>query len=204
MSDHAGRAFDGSVTYGRRVAESDFDKSEFFENAYWTRVLELAVFLDRDGIHQAAANSSRRHRRALKRIEPLGRWSLDYVDAVAKRFALWSTRRNWHWDGTGFSEPEAPGGLMWHLDVELRRRLELKLAADDQLDADQAAASRGEAEKTAAGLAEHLDFSPEADDDYDLGLVAEHFRWVCEDIDDLLNQAGAPSDTTETGTDSDE
>jgi len=177
-----------------------------FGAAYWQRAEEMAALVQgSDQPQLLAAVRSNRGRRAVKRFVSRmpaggGPLSVDDVDTVCKRFALWTVRLKLDWgrheaprlDGANMLGHALTSGI-YDLDVHLRRQVEHLLLQRRQ-DPPAAHHLRALVEARAGETAAAIDVSHVSDmtcDHWD--EVRESFDAICNDLDGLLTLAGSPS-----------
>jgi len=125
---------------------------------------------------------------------------LGELDEVAKRFALWSVRKQWDWDvviprasGIDSELGEQITDDIWELDVTLRKSVEGAARAGDS---NRARTLRPVIEGAAGELAASIDVARSAltdqDVSYEVGQIVEYCDVVGNDLDAFLTRAGAP------------
>lgn len=126
--------------------------------------------------------------------------SLEEIDRIAKRYAMWEVRRKFDWGQYSPDISEATRTIdtglyrgMYELDVTLRRQVEelLRSRGEDKERADHV---RTLVAAKAGALAADLDLRHLVSDQYhkEWDVIAEYFDLVCDDLDALLSLAGSP------------
>lgn len=185
------------------------NRSVVFRQAYWGRIEELVALLDEAGQEQAvtAARAARLGRKTVRRFQDVARavrpgpLTIDGADEVAKRYALWETRRMFDW---GFypqgvqpatrSVDEALSSGIYELDVTLRREVETLLRTSTGEVSTRAASLRVAVEATAGRLAADLRIAATMGDQLpDWARINDDFDIVCNELDALLRLVGSQS-----------
>lgn len=181
-------------------------RSLTFRIAYWARIQELVRLMTKDdqGRASSAAQDAGIDRRAMRAIRQAtesghGNLTLEAADAIAKRYALWTTKRKFDWGtyppsvaaDTRVIDGQLTSGI-WRLDVELRREVE-SLLTDENRDVTEAAELRNRIEAAAGELAASLALAATWHQQHEAwDGIAGYFDEVCNDLDAALSLAGAP------------
>lgn len=190
-----------------RLVREQSRRSIVFKVAYWERVTELAPLLSPEGQVRVvegaqAAGVDRRISKALRLAVAAahGDLSLETVDAMAKRYALWATRRRFDWDNYPATVEQQTRNInkalltaLWALDVDLRRDIE-RLVMSGHDDRAAAIRLREQVEALAGKLAADLALAAEWRQHHPVwDEIAQDFDPICNDLDDWLGRAGSPS-----------
>jgi hypothetical protein len=178
-----------------------------FRIAYWDRTISLAGLVNTEGQQQmllggGEGNLWKKQRRQIEAAVAAhsGSLTLGQADEIAKRYALWTVRYRFDW-GRG-DVRKAPIELqkldkeicengIWKLDVVLRKKIEKLLLRDGEPSA--AVALRHSIETEAGRLAANLEQAtlfPIRPSDW--AEVVKYFDPVCNELNNLLTEAGSP------------
>lgn len=127
---------------GSVLRMQDAARSADFQAAYWDRIVELAQLMSDRDRRQATALAKRRIAKKIKRAKRgSDHLTLEEIDAIAKRFALWTVRRKFDWPNRMFRRQatavqrnlhDALTSGIWKLDIGLRREIEDSLVSGDR------------------------------------------------------------------------